>query len=107
MIIQTTVKISRSRNYSAWGVPFTSVRSTKNQCHMEAPHLACFEVYRVVSSPTIYMRLQCFPTSTQAISLPLPSPTNYTDKYIPVDIIILMGAGGVWIFKVNPSLSFT
>lgn len=41
------------------------------------------------------MRLQCFPISTQAISLPLPPPTNYTDKYIPVDIIILTGGGGV------------
>lgn len=95
MIFHTTVKISRSRNYSAWGVPFTSVRSTKNQCHMVAPHLACFEVYKIVSSPIIYMRLQCFPTSTQTISLPLPPPTNYTDKYIPVDIIILTGGGGV------------
>lgn len=43
-IIQTTVKVSGSGYYSTWRVPLTSVRSTKNQYHMESSHLVCFEV---------------------------------------------------------------
>lgn len=43
-IIQTTVKVNGSGYYSAWRVPLTSVRSTKNEYHMESSHLVCFEV---------------------------------------------------------------